>query len=159
MTAIIVAGRSGSAFAAHIGTMQVNQEIDAMQTMGINIAEALVLPRVLGLMVALPLLTVYADVMGIIGGAVMCYFVLDLTVPIFMRQLYSAIEFNMLMVGLVKAPVFAFLIALVGSYEGLRVQRSAESVGQQTTTAVVESIFLVIVFDAGFSILFSILGI
>jgi phospholipid/cholesterol/gamma-HCH transport system permease protein len=159
MTAIVVAGRSGSAFTAHIGTMQVNQEIDAMQTMGINIAEALVLPRVLGLLVALPLLTIYSDVMGIIGGAVMCFFVLDITVPIFVRQLQSAIDVSTLMVGLVKAPVFAFLIALVGCYEGLRVQRSAESVGQQTTTAVVESIFLVIVFDAGFSILFSILGI
>ena len=159
MTAIIVAGRSGSAFAAHIGTMQVNQEIDAMQTMGINVTESLVVPRVLGLIVALPLLVVYADVMGVIGGAVMCFFVLDITVPIFMRQLDTASDLNDFMVGIVKAPVFAFLISLVGCYEGLRVQRSAESVGQQTTTAVVESIFLVIVFDAGFSILFSILGI
>ena len=97
--------------------------------------------------------------MGVIGGAVMCFFVLDITVPIFMRQLDTAIDLNDFMVGVVKAPVFAFLISLVGCYEGLRVQRSAESVGQQTTTAVVESIFLVIVFDAGFSILFSILGI
>jgi phospholipid/cholesterol/gamma-HCH transport system permease protein len=159
MTAIIVAGRSGSAFTAHIGTMQVNQEIDAMRTMGINVAEALVLPRVLGLLVTLPLLTFYADIMGIIGGYVMVSFQLDITIPVFIRQLQGAIDLNTFMVGMVKAPVFAFIIALVGCYEGLRVERSAASVGQRTTAAVVESIFLVIVFDAGFSILFSILGI
>jgi phospholipid/cholesterol/gamma-HCH transport system permease protein len=159
MTAIIVAGRSGSAFTAHIGTMQVNQEIDAMRTMGINVAEALVLPRVLGLLVTMPLLTFYADIMGIIGGAVMVSFQLDVTIPVFIRQLQGAIDLNTFMVGMVKAPVFAFIIALVGCYEGLRVERSAASVGQRTTAAVVESIFLVIVFDAGFSILFSILGI
>lgn len=159
MTSIIVAGRSGSAFTAHIGTMQVNQEIDAMRTIGINTVEALVLPRVLGLMVTLPLLTFYADIMGILGGAVMCYFELGYTAPVFMRQLEEAVDLNTFMVGMVKAPVFAFLIALVGCYEGLQVERSAASVGRQTTAAVVESIFLVIVFDAAFSILFSVLGI
>ena len=159
ITAIIVAGRSGSAFTAHIGTMRVNEEIDAMETMGLNIAEILVLPRVLGLVIALPLLTFYADVVGLIGGLVMCYFDLHITVPVFMRELQQAITFKTLLVGLIKAPVFAFLIGLVGCFEGLRVERNAESVGKLTTRSVVESIFLIITFDAAFSILFSIIGI
>jgi phospholipid/cholesterol/gamma-HCH transport system permease protein len=159
VTAIIVAGRSGSAFTAFIGTMRVNEEVDAMETMGLNIAEVLVIPRVLGLVIALPLLTFYADVVGLIGGMVMCYFDLHITVPVFLRELQQAITFKTLLVGLIKAPVFAFLIGLVGCFEGLRVERNAESVGKLTTRSVVESIFLIITFDAGFSILFSILGI
>jgi len=159
MTAIIVAGRSGSAFTAQIGTMKVNQEIDAMQTMGINTVEVLVLPRVLALMITLPLLTFYAGIMGLIGGAVMVYFDLGFTTPIYIRQLESAITLNTFMVGMIKAPFFAFLIALVGCLEGLKVKSNAESVGQQTTKSVVEGIFLVIVFDAFFSVMFSILGI
>ena len=159
IAAIIVAGRSGSAFTAQIGTMRVNEEIDAMQTLGLNIAEVLVVPRVLGLVVSLPLLTFYAGVMGMIGGAVMCYFDLGITIPEFMRQLEGAITWQTVMVGLIKAPVFAFIIGLVGCYEGLRVERNAASVGKLTTRSVVESIFLVIVFDAGFSIFFSVIGI
>lgn len=157
IAAIIVAGRSGSAFTAQIGTMRVNEEIDAMQTLGLNIAEVLVLPRVLGLVIALPLLTFFGDVMGMIGGAVMSYFSLGITVPAFLRQLQSAITWHSLAVGLIKAPVFAFLIGLVGCFEGLRVERNAASVGKLTTRSVVESIFLVIVVDAGFSVLFSVL--
>jgi len=161
MTAIIIAGRSGSAFTAQIGTMKLNQEIDAMQTIGLNPVEVLVLPRVLGLLVAMPLLTFYANIMGIIGGAVMCYFDLGITVPQFTRQLHDALTFSpwSFWLGLMKAPVFAFIIALVGCFEGLRVEGNAESVGRLTTRSVVESVFLVIVFDAGFSILFSLLGI
>ncbi|MBI3676838.1 MAG: MlaE family lipid ABC transporter permease subunit [Proteobacteria bacterium] len=159
VTAIIIAGRSGSAFTASIGSMRVNEEIDAMQAIGLNIAETLVLPRVLGLVVALPLLTLFADIVGIIGGMVMCYFNLGVTIPVFMRELGGAITVNTLMVGLIKAPVFAFMIALVGCFEGLRVERNAESVGRLTTRSVVESIFLIIAADAGFSVLFSILGI
>jgi len=159
MTAIIVAGRSGSAFTAQIGTMKVNQEIDAMQTIGVNVVEVLVLPRVLALMITLPLLTFYADVMGLVGGAMMVYFDLGYSIPAYMRQLESAITINTFMVGMIKAPVFAFLIGTVGCLEGLRVQSNAESVGQQTTRAVVESIFLVIVVDAVFSIMFSIIGV
>lgn len=158
ITAIIVAGRSGSAFTAQIGTMKVNQEIDAMQTIGVNIVEVLVLPRVFALVISLTLLTFYADVMGILGGAVMVYFDLGFSIPVFMRQLESAISINTLLVGLIKAPVFAIVIALVGCLEGLRVESNAESVGKQTTRAVVESIFLVIVMDAAFSIIFSVLG-
>ena len=159
VTAIIIAGRSGSAFTAQIGTMQVNEELDAMQTIGLNIAEVLVLPRVLGLVIALPLLTFYADVVGVIGGMVMTYFDLGITIPAFMRELQGAITVKTLMVGLIKAPVFAFMIALVGCFEGMRVERNAASVGKLTTRSVVESIFLIIAADAGFSILFSVLGI
>jgi phospholipid/cholesterol/gamma-HCH transport system permease protein len=159
ITAIIVAGRSGSAFTAHIGTMRVNEEIDAMQTMGLNTVDTLVLPRIVGLVIALPLLTFYSDIMGLIGGAVMCYFQLNITIPVFLRQLNEAVSINTLMVGLIKAPVFAFVIALVGCYEGFQVERNAASVGQLTTRSVVESVFLVIVLDAAFSIMFSVLGI
>ena len=125
IAAIIVAGRSGSAFTAQIGTMRVNEEIDAMQTLGLNIAEVLVVPRVLGLVVSLPLLTFYAGVMGMIGGAVMCYFDLGITIPVFLRQLEGAITWQTVLVGLIKAPVFAFIIGLVGCFEGLRVERNA----------------------------------
>jgi phospholipid/cholesterol/gamma-HCH transport system permease protein len=159
ITAIIVAGRSGSAFTAQIGTMRVNEEIDAMQTIGLNTVDVLVLPRIIGLVIALPLLTFYADLMGLIGGAVMCYFQLGITIPAFIRQLHDAITVNTVMVGLIKAPVFAFVIALVGCYEGFQVERNAASVGQLTTRAVVESVFLVIVLDAAFSVMFSVLGI
>ena len=161
MTAIIVAGRSGSAFTAQIGTMKLNQEIDAMQTIGLNPVEILVLPRVLGLLVALPLLTIFANIMGIIGGMVMCYFNLGITAPLFMRQLHDALTFSpwSFWLGLLKAPVFAFVIALVGCFEGLRVEGTSESVGRLTTRSVVESVFLVISIDAGFSILFSLLRI
>ena len=159
MTSIIIAGRSGSAFTAQIGTMRVNQEIDAMQTMGLNTVDTLVLPRIIGLIVALPLLTLYADIMGLIGGAIMCYFDLGVTFPAFMRELQQALQVKTLMVGLVKAPVFAFVIALVGCYEGFQVERNAASVGLLTTRSVVESVFLVIVLDAAFSVMFSVLRI
>jgi phospholipid/cholesterol/gamma-HCH transport system permease protein len=159
MTSIIIAGRSGSAFTAHIGTMRVNEEIDAMQTMGLNTVDTLVLPRIVGLVIALPLLTLYADVMSLIGGAVMCYFDLHVSIPAFMRELQQALSVKTLMVGLVKAPVFAFVIALVGCYEGFQVERNAASVGLLTTRSVVESVFLVIVLDAAFSVMFSVLGV
>jgi len=161
ITAIVVAGRSGSAFTAQIGTMKLNQEVDAMQTIGLNTVEVLVLPRLLGLMVALPLLTFLANIMGLIGGAVMCYFHLGITVPAFLRQLHTVLTVSSwtFWLGFIKAPVFAFIIVLVGCFEGLRVEGNAGSVGSQTTRSVVESIFLVIVFDASFSILFSLLGI
>src|SRR5476649_2332244 len=159
ITAIIVAGRSGSAFTAQIGTMRVNEEIDAMQTMGLNTVDTLVLPRIIGLVIALPVLTFFSDVVGLIGGAFMCYFQLGITIPVFLRQLNEAVTVNTLMVGLIKAPVFAFVIALVGCYEGFQVERNAASVGQLTTRSVVESIFLIIVLDAAFSVMFSVLGI
>jgi phospholipid/cholesterol/gamma-HCH transport system permease protein len=159
VTAIIIAGRSGSAFTAQIGSMKVNEELDAMETIGLNIAEVLILPRVLGLVIALPILTFFADIVGIIGGMVMTYFDLGITIPAFMRELAGAVTAKTLLVGLIKAPVFAFVIALVGCFEGMRVENNAESVGRQTTRSVVESIFLIIALDAMFSILFSVLGV
>ncbi|GGF03342.1 ABC transporter inner membrane subunit [Aliidongia dinghuensis] len=158
MTAIIVAGRSGSSFTAQIGTMKVNEEIDALYTLGMNPVEVLVLPRMLALVLTLPLLTVYANIIGILGGALMCQFDLGITFPAFLRQLQGAVGTGWTFwIGIIKAPIFAFLIATVGCYEGLQVERNAASVGMLTTRSVVESIFLVIVADALFSILFSLL--
>lgn len=159
MTAIIVAGRSGSAFTAQIGTMQVNQEIDALRTLGLDPVELLVVPRVIAMVIALPLLALYAAIMGLVGGAVMCWGALDVGPGAFIRQLQDAIDLWTLWVGLIKAPVFAFVIAVVGCYQGFRVTGSAESVGILTTRSVVHSIFLVIVIDAAFSILFAWLGV
>ncbi len=159
LTSIMVAGRSGSAFTAEIGTMKVNEEVDAMRTMGLDPVEILVLPRMLAMIVALPLLTFYAGMMSLLGGMIMCMATLDISFTQFLTQLNEAVTVGTFWVGMVKAPIFAFLIALVGTYEGLQVAGSAESVGKQTTKAVVESIFLVIVADAGFSVIFSMLGI
>jgi len=159
MAAIIVAGRSGSAFTAQLGTMKVNEELDAIQTSGLNLIEVLVLPRLLGLMITLPLLTFYSNIMGLLGGMVMCYFDLSITIPAFLSQLREAIVGWTFWLGLIKAPIFAFIIGLVGCYQGLHVERNAASVGALTTRAVVESIFLVITADAIFSILFSVLGV
>ncbi len=159
MTAIIVAGRSGSAFTAQIGTMQVNEEIDALETIGLDPVEVLVLPRIIALVLVLPLLTFYADVMGVIGGAFMCIYALDITPEQFMKQFEGAVAIKHFWVGMSKAPIFAFVIALVGCFEGMKVGRSAASVGQQTTKAVVEAVFLVIVLDAFFSIFYSIIGV
>ncbi len=159
LTAIIVAGRSGSAFTAQIGTMKVNEEIDAMRTIGLDPMEVLVVPRVLALVLMMPLLTFYADMMGLLGGAVMANVALDISFFQFARQLSEGVTIGSFWVGIIKAPVFAFIIAMVGCYEGLKVSRSAESVGQRTTASVVESIFLVIVLDAFLSVLFSAIGI
>lgn len=159
LTAILIAGRSGSAFTAQIGTMQVNEEVDAMRTLGLDPIEVLVLPRMLALIIAMPLVTFFANIMALVGGGLIGVALIDLTVPQFIRQLQLAVDLWDFWVGIIKAPVFAFLIAMVGCFEGLRVEGSAESVGRLTTQSVVESIFLVIVFDAVFSILFSFLGI
>jgi phospholipid/cholesterol/gamma-HCH transport system permease protein len=159
LTAILIAGRSGSAFTAQIGTMQVNEEVDALRTLGLDPIEVLVLPRMLALIVAMPLVTFFANIMALIGGGLIGVLLIDLTVAQFIRQLNLAVDLWDFWVGIIKAPVFAFLIAMVGCFEGLRVEGSAESVGRLTTQAVVEAIFLVIVFDAVFSILFSQLGV
>jgi phospholipid/cholesterol/gamma-HCH transport system permease protein len=155
LTAILVAGRSGSAFTAEIGTMKVNEEVDAMQTLGLDVTEVLVLPRLFAVVIALPLLVFYADMCGLLGGALMATSSLGFSFAQFLEQLRVAIGLNTFWVGLIKAPIFGMLIGLVGCYEGLRVEGGAESVGRMTTRAVVESIFLVMVADAGFSILFS----
>ena len=159
LTAIIVAGRSGSAFTAQIGTMKVNQEIDAMTTIGLDPIEVLVVPRVIALSITLPLLTFYAILMGLLGGAVMANASLDITFVQFLRQLNSAVTLSSFWFGVLKAVPFAFVIAMVGCFEGLKVKGDAASVGEQTTRSVVESIFLVIVIDAVLSIFASVVGI
>lgn len=159
LTAIVVAGRSGSAFTAQIGTMQVSEEVDALRTMGLDPMEVLALPRVAALIITLPILTFFADLMGLLGGGVMCVLLIDMTFAQYVGRLNDVVSATHFWVGMVKAPVFAILIALVGCFEGLRVTGSAESVGTMTTRSVVEGIFLVIIFDALFSILFSILSI
>lgn len=155
MTAIIIAGRSGSAFTAEIGTMRVTEEIDAMRTIGLDPMEVLVIPRLFGLLLTLPMLTLWANLMGLSGGCLMAWSTLGITIPQFVRQLQSALGDWTLWIGMMKAPFFATIIALIGCYEGFQVARSAESVGRLTTLSVVESIFLVIVADAAFSVVFS----
>jgi phospholipid/cholesterol/gamma-HCH transport system permease protein len=154
ITAIIVAGRSGSAFTAEIGAMRINEEVDALETLGIDPVEVLVLPRILGLIVTLPLLTFFANFMAVLGGGVMCWVVLGITPPIFLERLQTDVPHLDFWLGIIKAPFFAFVIAMVGCHAGFEVQRSAESVGHFTTASVVRAIFLVIVIDATFSILF-----
>ncbi|MFO0996559.1 MAG: MlaE family lipid ABC transporter permease subunit [Alphaproteobacteria bacterium] len=158
MTAILIAGRSGSAFTAQIGTMKVREEIDAMRTLGLDPVEILVLPRLLALVLTMPLLGFYADVVGLFGAAVSTMLILDLSPLQFMSQLREAVEIKHFWVGIIKAPVFGFIIALVGCRYGLKVKGSAENVGRRTTQSVVEAIFLVIVADAIFSIVFSRIG-
>jgi phospholipid/cholesterol/gamma-HCH transport system permease protein len=159
LTAIVVAGRSGSAFTAEIGSMVVNEEVDAMRTLGLDPMEVLVLPRVLALVITLPLLAFFADMMGLFGGMLMCWGALDISPALYLERLQDAVSPWSFWVGIIKAPFFAFLIATVGCLEGLRVTRSAESVGQQTTRSVVTGIFLVIVVDALFSIFFATVGV
>lgn len=159
ITAIMVAGRSGSAFAAEIGVMKLREEVDALKTMGIDPIEVLVLPRVIALVIALPFLTVIADIIGLLGGSVMTYAMMDIPLEQYFNRAEKVATFNMFLVGMIKAPVFAFLIALIGTYQGMNVSGSAESVGRLTTVAVVQSIFLVIMADALFSVVFSIMGI
>jgi phospholipid/cholesterol/gamma-HCH transport system permease protein len=155
ITAIIIAGRSGSAYAAQIGTMAVTEEIDALRTLGIAPLELLVLPKVIALVIALPLLTVFADALGVFGGMLMARSQLGVGFPEFLDRFVKAVSMTTYFVGLAKAPVFAAIIAIVGCFQGLRTRGGADSVGRQTTRAVVQSIFLVIVADALFSVAFS----
>lgn len=148
LTAILMAGRTASAFTAQIGSMKANEEIDAIRTLGLNPIELLVIPRVLALLIALPLLTFVAMVCGIVGGAVVCALSLDIPPAMFLSLLQSDIGVQHFLVGLAKAPFFAFLIAAIGCLEGFKVSGSAESVGAHTTSSVVQSIFVVIVLDA-----------
>ena len=155
LTAIIVAGRSGSAFTAELGAMLVNEEVDALRTLALDPIDILVLPRLFGLVLTLPLLTFYANFMALLGGALMTWIALGIPLNEFLRELRDAISDWTFWLGVLKAPFFAATIAVVGCRRGLGVERSAESVGRSTTLSVVESIFLVIVIDAAFSILFA----
>ena len=154
LTAIIVAGRSGSAFAAEIGVMQLNEETDALRAMGMNPIELLVVPRVIALVIALPLLTIIADAMGLAGGGLLSHLQLHIPWSQFTSRLRAAIAPTTFWAGLIKAPVFALLIAMVGTYRGMQVRESARELGRLTTLAVVQSIFLVILADAIFAVLF-----
>lgn len=159
MTAVIVAGRTGSAYTAQIGTMRVTEEVDALQTIGIPPMDLLVLPKLFGLVIALPLLTVFSDALGVLGGMVMASVLLDVSFSDFLDRIPEAVSLASFLIGVAKAPVFAAIIALVGCFQGFRVSGGADSVGSQTTVSVVQSIFLVIVADALFSVLYSWLGI
>ncbi len=153
--AIIVAGRTGSAFTAELGTMKVNQELDALLTMGVKPIEYLVVPKIIGLMLVLPLLSMWAFFTGILGGMIMSKTMLGITFSAFLHQFQQAVEMKQLWIGLIKTPVFAYVIASIGCFQGMQVAGGAESVGQQTTRSVVQALFLIIVIDAFFSILLS----
>ena len=159
ITAIIVAGRTGSAYTAEIGTMKVTEEIDALRSLGVAPMEILVLPKLLALLIALPLLTGYADIMGVFGGMVMADIQLGISYSTFIERFDDAVELDTYLVGIGKAPVFAAIIATVGCFQGFQVTGSAESVGRRTTLSVVQAIFAVIIVDAAFSVAFSYLGI
>ena len=152
LTAIIVAGRSGSAFAAEIGVMRLNEEVDALRAIGLNVVEVLVVPRILGLIIALPLLTVLADAMGLAGGAVLSWLLLDIPFNQFLVRMQDAMAPTTFWAGLLKAPVFAFVIAMIGTFRGIQVRDSSRELGRLTTVAVVESIFLVLFVDAVFAV-------
>ena len=155
ITAIIIAGRSGSAYAAQIGTMSVTEEIDALRTLGMAPLDILVLPKILALSIALPLLTVFADVLGVFGGMLMARAQLAVGFGEFLDRFVKAVSVTAYLIGICKAPVFAIIIAVIGCFQGLRTRGGADSVGRQTTRSVVQSTFLVIVADALFSVVFS----
>ncbi|WP_310492956.1 MlaE family lipid ABC transporter permease subunit [Dechloromonas sp.] len=155
ITAIIVAGRSGSAYAAQIGTMAVTEEIDAMRTIGIAPLELLVLPKIIAMLIVLPLLTVFADVLGVFGGMLMARAQLAVSYVEFLDRFAKTVSVTAYLIGLGKAPVFAAIIVTVGCFQGFRTHGGPDSVGRQTTRSVVQAIFLVIVADALFSVAFS----
>lgn len=159
LTAIIVAGRSGSAFTAAIGSMKMREEIDAMRTIGLDPVTILVVPRVLALMLMLPALGLIADISGLVGGVVMSWIELGVSPAVFQSRLVSNTDVWHFGVGMIKAPFFALIIGIIGCYEGMKVGGDAESLGRLTSTSVVLSIFMVIVMDAMFSIFFAIVGV
>jgi phospholipid/cholesterol/gamma-HCH transport system permease protein len=158
MTAIMVAGRSGSAFAAQIGSMKLSEEVDAMRTIGVSPMEALVFPRVLATVLMMPLLGFYAAIMAIIGGGIFCWVSLEIPPITFVQRIREVVPMTDLWQAMVKAPVFGMIIAMAGCYQGLQVKGNAEEVGARTTSAVVQGIFLVIVLDAFFAVFFTGIG-
>jgi phospholipid/cholesterol/gamma-HCH transport system permease protein len=159
LTAIMVAGRSGSAFTAQIGSMKLREEIDAMRTLGLDPMEVLVLPRVIALLIMMPILGFISAMMGLMGGGLVVWIELGMSPAMYIERVKEAVDVWDALVAFIKAPVFGLLIAMIGCFEGLKVEGSAESVGQRTTASVVEGIFTVIVVDAFFSIMFVKLGI
>jgi phospholipid/cholesterol/gamma-HCH transport system permease protein len=158
MTAIMVAGRSGSAFAAQIGTMKITEEIDAMRTIGVVPVEALVVPRVIAAVIMMPLLGIYASLMSIIGGGLLCWIILEIPPDTFVLRLREVTPMTDFWIGMIKAPVFGAIIAMAGCFQGMQVKGNSEQVGLKTTAAVVQAIFLVIVLDAFFAVFFSEIG-
>ncbi|HYI65263.1 MAG TPA: ABC transporter permease [Allosphingosinicella sp.] len=158
MTAIMVAGRSGSAFAAQLGSMKLSEEVDAMRTIGVSPMEALVFPRVLATVLLMPLLGFYAAIMVVIGGGIFCWLSLDIPPVTYVQRIREVVPMTDLWQTLIKAPVFGLIIAMAGCYQGMQVQGNAEDVGLRTTTAVVQGIFLVIVLDAFFAVFFTMIG-
>ena len=158
MTAIMVAGRSGSAFAAQIGSMKLNEEIDAMRMMGVSPVEALVIPRVLATVLLMPLLGFYAAILAVIGGGIFCWLSLDIPPVTFVQRIREVVPMTDLWQTLIKAPVFGLIIAMAGCFQGMLVEGDAEQLGLRTTSAVVQAIFLVIVLDAFFAVFFTSIG-
>jgi len=156
ITAIVMAARTSTTFAAMIGTMKVNEELDVMRTMGVEPVDRLVLPRILGLMLALPLLTVWADVFGVIGSMIMAKSMLGISFYAFLDRFQHAVGLKEYVLGMLKTPVFATIIVVVGCYQGFSTSLNSDSVGRQTTRAAVQAIFLLIVADAGFAVIFGI---
>lgn len=155
ITSVIIAGRTSTAYAALLGTMKVNEEIDALKTMGLSPIDRLVIPKILGLLISLPLLVVWGDIFGILGSMVMSKNVLDMGYSAFLQRLQQVVAVKHLYLGLIKTPIFALIIAGVGCFQGFQAEGSAQSVGVRTTKAAVQAIFLIIVADALFSILFN----
>ena len=158
LTAILVAGRSGSAFTAEIGSMKMREEIDAMRVMGLNIIEVLIAPRVIALIIALPLLGLVANLAGLVGGGILLWIYSDISLSTYITWLRDAVAINTFLVGVIKAPFMALIIALISCSEGLQVGGSAESLGRRTTAAVVKSIFLMVMVDGLFAIFFAAVG-
>jgi phospholipid/cholesterol/gamma-HCH transport system permease protein len=159
LTAVMFAGRSGSAFTAEIGSMKMREEIDALHVMGMSPVEVLIIPRLLALMVALPALTFVSDIAALIGAGFVCLTYVGMPLDTFLTQLQEAIDLETLMVGIIKAPFMALIIGLIACVEGLKVEGSAESLGRQTTISVVKSIFMVIVIDGIFAVFFAAIGV
>jgi len=158
IVAIMVAGRSGSAYTAELGSMKMREEIDALSTMGLDPVDVLILPRVVALILALPILTFIGSMAALYGGCLVAWFYGGMGPAIFVARLHEAVSVASFEVGMIKAPFMALVIGIVACSEGLRVKGSAESLGKQTTTSVVKSIFLVIVLDGLFAIFFASVG-
>jgi phospholipid/cholesterol/gamma-HCH transport system permease protein len=159
ITAIVVAGRTGSSYTAQLGTMKITEEIDAMRIMGFEPHRFLVLPRIIALMISLPLMIFFADIIGITGGMIVSNIHLNISYPEFINRLQNVLEIKHVWIGLLKGPFFAWLIAITGCFRGLQVSRNTESIGRYTTISVVNAIFLVIACDALFSVVLTELGI
>jgi len=159
LTAIMVAGRSGSAFTAELGAMRMQEEVDALHVIGMSVTEVLVLPRILALMIALPILTFISDMAALFGSGIVTWAYLDIPPAAFLVQLQAAITVETLVVGIVKAPFMALIIGLIACVEGLKVEGSSESLGRHTTMSVVKAIFLVIVVDGFFAMFFAAIGV